>query len=267
MLPAGTVTPTSEPMKIATWNVNSLKVRLPHLLDWLAEQQPDVLCLQELKQEDHNFPCAEIEAAGYQVAFSGQKTYNGVALLARQPITDVLYGNPHFPDEQKRLITGTVGDTRVICAYMPNGQAVGSDKYDYKLRWLDALAIWVGEELAAHPKLALCGDYNIAPDDRDVHDPKAWAGSILCSEPERAAFQRLIGLGLEDSFRLFEQPEKTYSWWDYRMLGFQKNQGLRIDHVLLSKALAETCTAAGIDRAPRKLERPSDHAPAWAILA
>jgi exodeoxyribonuclease-3 len=220
-----------------------------------------------LKQEDHNFPCAEIEAAGYQVAFSGQKTYNGVALLARQPITDVLYGNPHFPDEQKRLITGTVGDTRVICAYMPNGQAVGSDKYDYKLRWLDALAIWVGEELAAHPKLALCGDYNIAPDDRDVHDPKAWAGSILCSEPERAAFQRLIGLGLEDSFRLFEQPEKTYSWWDYRMLGFQKNQGLRIDHVLLSKALAETCTAAGIDRAPRKLERPSDHAPAWAILA
>ena len=221
-------------MKIATWNVNSLKVRLPHLLDWLAEQQPDVLCLQELKQEDHNFPRTEIEAAGYQVAFSGQKTYNGVALLARQPITDVLYGNPHFPDEQKRLITGTVGDTRVICAYMPNGQAVGSDKYDYKLRWLDALAIWVGEELAVHPKLALCGDYNIAPDDRDVHDPKAWAGSILCSEPERAAFQRLIGLGLEDSFRLFEQPEKTYSWWDYRMLGCQKNQGLRIGHGLLS---------------------------------
>ena len=254
-------------MKIATWNVNSLKVRLPHLLDWLAEQQPDALCLQELKLEDHKFPVAEIEAAGYQVAFSGQKTYNGVALLARQPINDVLIGNPHFPDEQKRLITGTVGDIRIICAYMPNGQAVGSDKYDYKLRWLDALALWVDEELAAHPKLALCGDYNIAPDDRDVHNPAAWAGNILCSEPERAAFQRLTGLGLEDSFRLFEQAEKTYSWWDYRMLGFQKNQGLRIDHILLSKALTESCTAAGIDRAPRKLERPSDHAPAWATLA
>ena len=253
-------------MKIASWNVNSLKVRLPHLLDWLAEQQPDVLCLQELKLEDHNFPRSEIEAAGYQVAFFGQKTYNGVALLSRQPISDVTFGNPHFPDEQKRLIAGTVGDTRVICAYMPNGQSVGSDKYEYKLRWLDALAVWVAEELAAHPKLALGGDYNIAPDDRDVHNPQAWAGMILCSAPERAAFQRLLDIGLKDSFRLFEQPEKTYSWWDYRMLGFQKNQGLRIDHVLLSQALSEKCTAAGIDRAPRKLERPSDHAPVWATV-
>ncbi len=253
-------------MKIASWNVNSLKVRLPHLLDWLAEQQPDVLCLQELKLEDHNFPRSEIEAAGYQVAFFGQKTYNGVALLSRQPISDVTFGNPHFPDEQKRLIAGTVGDTRVICAYMPNGQAVGSDKFEYKLRWLDALAVWVAEELAAHPKLALGGDYNIAPDDRDVHNPQAWAGMILCSAPERAAFQRLLDIGLKDSFRLFEQPEKTYSWWDYRMLGFQKNQGLRIDHVLLSQALSEKCTAAGIDRAPRKLERPSDHAPVWATV-
>lgn len=253
-------------MKIASWNVNSLKVRLPHLLDWLAEQQPDVLCLQELKLEDHNFPRSEIEAAGYQVAFFGQKTYNGVALLSRQPISDVIFGNPHFPDEQKRLIAGTVGDTRVICAYMPNGQSVGSDKYEYKLRWLDALAVWVADELAAHPKLALGGDYNIAPDDRDVHNPQAWAGMILCSAPERAAFQRLLDIGLKDSFRLFEQPEKTYSWWDYRMLGFQKNQGLRIDHVLLSQALSEKCTAAGIDRAPRKLERPSDHAPVWATV-
>lgn len=253
-------------MKIASWNVNSLKVRLPHLLDWLAEQQPDVLCLQELKLEDHNFPRSEIEAAGYQVAFFGQKTYNGVALLSRQPISNVIFGNPHFPDEQKRLIAGTVGDTRVICAYMPNGQSVGSDKYEYKLRWLDALAVWVAEELAAHPKLALGGDYNIAPDDRDVHNPQAWAGMILCSAPERAAFQRLLDIGLKDSFRLFEQPEKTYSWWDYRMLGFQKNQGLRIDHVLLSQALSEKCTAAGIDRAPRKLERPSDHAPVWATV-
>ncbi|MBP5996459.1 MAG: exodeoxyribonuclease III [Azonexus sp.] len=253
-------------MKIASWNVNSLKVRLPHLLDWLAEQQPDALCLQELKLEDQNFPLAEIEAAGYQAAFFGQKTYNGVALLARSPIADVVTGNPHFPDEQKRLIAGTVGDTRVICAYMPNGQAVGSDKYDYKLRWLDALAVWLQEELARYPKLALCGDYNIAPDDRDVHDPKAWAGQILCSDPERAAFRRFIDLGLSDSFRLFEQPEKTFSWWDYRMLGFQKNLGLRIDHVLLSPPLAAQCSAAGIDRAPRKRERPSDHAPVWATV-
>ena len=254
-------------MKIASWNVNSLKVRLPHLLDWLAVQQPDALCLQETKLEDGNFPRAEIEAAGYQVAFSGQKTYNGVALLAREPPSDVVCGNPRFPDEQKRLIAGTVGDVRIICAYIPNGQAVGSEKYDYKLRWLDALSGWLADELAAHTNLALCGDYNIAPDDRDVHDPNAWAGQILCSEPERSAFQRLLGLGLEDSFRLFTQPEKTFSWWDYRMLGFQKNLGLRIDHVLLSTALARRCTAAGIDRAPRKRERPSDHTPVWASLA
>lgn len=254
-------------MKIASWNVNSLKVRLPHLIAWLEEQQPDVLCLQELKLEDHNFPVAEIAAVGYQAVFSGQKTYNGVALLSRHPIDQVCVGNPLFPDEQKRLIAGTVNGTRVICAYMPNGQAVGSDKYEYKLRWLDALIAWVGDELSTHDQLALCGDYNIAPDDRDVHDPKSWAGQILCSEPERNAFQRLIGLGMADSFRLFEQAEKTFSWWDYRMLGFQKNKGLRIDHILLSNVLASRCTAAGIDRAPRKLERPSDHAPVWATLA
>jgi exodeoxyribonuclease III len=254
-------------VKIASWNVNSLKVRLPHLLDWLQSQQPDVICLQETKLEDPNFPQAEIEAAGYHVAFSGQKTYNGVALLARSPIADVLCGNPHFPDAQKRLIAGTVDGVRVICAYVPNGQSVGSEKYDYKLRWLEALTVWLQAELAAHPQLALCGDYNIAPDDRDVHDPARWLGQILCSEPERAAFQRLLGLGLEDSFRLFDQPEKTFSWWDYRMLGFQKNLGLRIDHVLLSSPLATRCSAAGIDRAPRKLERPSDHAPVWAELA
>ncbi|MCE1181542.1 MAG: exodeoxyribonuclease III [Rhodocyclales bacterium] len=254
-------------MKIASWNVNSLKVRLPHLLDWLAEAKPDALGLQELKLEDHNFPHAEIEAAGYHVAFAGQKTYNGVALLAREPIRDVVINNPHFPDEQKRLIAGTIGEVRVICAYMPNGQAVGSEKYDYKLRWLDALAQRLGEELTAHPQLALVGDYNIAPDDRDVHDPAAWAGQILCSEAERSAFQRFISLGLSDSFRLFEQPERTFSWWDYRNLGFRKNLGLRIDHVLLSQALAEKCTAAGVDRAPRKLERPSDHAPVWAEIA
>lgn len=253
-------------MKIAAWNVNSLKVRLPHVLDWLAEQQPDALCLQETKLENANFPVADIEAAGYHVAFSGQKTYNGVALLSKTPITDVLCGNPHFPDEQKRLIAGTVNGVRVISAYVPNGQEVGCDKYDYKLAWLAALETWLKAELAAHPRLAICGDYNIAPDDRDVHDPKRWSGNILCSDAERNAFQSLLNLGLNDAFRLFEQPEKTFSWWDYRMLGFQKNQGLRIDHLLISDALARSCTASGIDRAPRKRERPSDHAPVWATL-
>ncbi len=253
-------------MKIASWNVNSLKVRLPHLLDWLAEAQPDVVCLQELKLEDQNFPRAEIEAAGYHAAFAGQKTYNGVALLAKAPIGEVTVGNPLFADEQKRLISGTVDGIRVVCAYMPNGQEVGCDKYDYKLRWLAALADWLSSELQAYPRLALCGDYNIAPDERDVHDPQRWQDCILVSEPERAAFRRFIDLGLADSFRLFEQPEKTFSWWDYRMLGFQKNQGLRIDHILLSAPLAAQCSAAGIDRAPRKRERPSDHAPVWASL-
>ena len=253
-------------MKIATWNVNSLKVRLPHLLDWLAEAQPDVVCMQELKLEDQNFPRAEIEAAGYHAAFAGQKTYNGVALLAKAPIGEVTVGNPLFADEQKRLISGTVDGIRVVCAYMPNGQEVGCDKYDYKLRWLAALADWLSSELQAYPRLALCGDYNIAPDERDVHDPQRWQDCILVSEPERAAFRRFIDLGLADSFRLFAQPEKTFSWWDYRMLGFQKNQGLRIDHILLSAPLAAQCSAAGIDRAPRKRERPSDHAPVWASL-
>ena len=253
-------------MKIASWNVNSLKVRLPHLLDWLAEAQPDVVCLQELKLEDPNFPRAEIEAAGYHAAFAGQKTYNGVALLAKVPISEVTVGNPLFADEQKRLISGTVDGIRVVCAYMPNGQEVGCDKYDYKLRWLAALADWLSSELQAYPRLALCGDYNIAPDERDVHDPQRWQDCVLVSEPERAAFRRFIELGLVDSFRLFAQPEKTFSWWDYRMLGFQKNQGLRIDHILLSAPLAAQCSAAGIDRAPRKRERPSDHAPVWASL-
>ena len=254
-------------MKLASWNVNSLKVRLPQLVTWLALRQPDVVCLQETKLEDHNFPRSEIETAGYEIAFSGQKTYNGVALLSRHGISDVVCGNPHFPDEQKRLIAATTGETRVICAYMPNGQAVGSDKYDYKLAWLQALAEWLGEEMAVHPDLALAGDFNIAPDDRDVHDPAAWADQILCSKAERAAFQHLLALGLQDSFRLFNQPEKSFSWWDYRMLGFQKNHGLRIDHILLSAPLAGRCIAAGIDREMRKHERPSDHAPVLAELA
>ena len=253
-------------MKIASWNVNSLKVRLPQLLDWLAAEQADVVCLQETKVEDTAFPRQEIEAAGYHVAFSGQKTYNGVALLAREAPTDIVFGNPLYPDPQKRLLAATIGDIGVICAYVPNGQAVGSDKYAYKLDWLAALARWVEERLAANPRLALAGDFNIAPEDRDVHNPEAWAGQILCSESERAAFQRLLQLGLKDSFRLFAQADRSFSWWDYRRLGFQKNQGLRIDHVLLSEPLAERCSAAGICRQMRKLERPSDHAPVSAEL-
>lgn len=254
-------------MRLASWNVNSLKVRLPQLLEWLAAKQPDVVCLQETKLEDPNFPQAEIEAAGYKVAFSGQKTYNGVALLSRCDLDEVVCGNPLFADPQKRLIAATINGMRVVCAYMPNGQAVGSDKYDYKLAWLEALERWLVEQLVSYPKLVLAGDFNIAPEDRDVHNPEAWAGQILCSAPERAAFQRLKALGLQDSFRLFVQPEKSFSWWDYRMLGFQKNQGLRIDHILLSTPLVARCTAAGIDRDMRKRERPSDHAPVTADLS
>jgi exodeoxyribonuclease-3 len=257
-------------MRLASWNLNSLKVRLPHLLDWLASQQVDVVCLQETKLEDQHFPRAELEAAGYQVAFSGQKTYNGVAIAVRRALADALgdiqIGNPHFPDPQKRLIAVTVGDMRIVSAYFPNGQAVGSDKFAYKLEWLSALNTWLAEELARHERLALCGDFNIAPEDADVHNPAAWAGQILCSDAERAAFRALLDLGFSDSFRLFPQAEKSFSWWDYRMLGFQKNQGLRIDHILLSAPLAARCVAAGIDRAPRKQERPSDHAPVWADI-
>ena len=253
-------------MRLASWNVNSLKVRLPQLLEWLAVREPDVVCLQETKLEDVNFPRQAIEAAGYEVAFSGQKTYNGVALLSRCGLSNVVCGNPHFPDPQKRLIAATIQDIRVVCAYIPNGQALDSDKYEYKLAWLNGLERWIGEQLAGNPLLALAGDYNIAPEDRDVHNPAAWDGQILCSLPERAAFQRLLALGMKDSFRLFEQPEKTFSWWDYRMLGFPRNQGLRIDHILLSTPLAAHCVAAGIDREMRKRERPSDHAPVTADL-
>jgi exodeoxyribonuclease-3 len=248
-------------MKLATWNVNSLKVRLPHLKDWLAARQPDVLCLQETKTEDANFPLAEIEAAGYRALYAGQKTYNGVALLSRQAATDAVMSLPGFEDAQKRVLAATVGDTRIVCLYVPNGQSVGSDKYDYKLAWLDALIAWLAAELEHHPRLAVLGDFNIAPEDRDVHDPALWAGQVLVSEAERARFRALLDLGLKDAFRLFDQPEGSFSWWDYRMAAFRRNLGLRIDHILLSPALAERCTACTIDTGPRKLDRPSDHAP------
>jgi len=254
-------------MKLATWNVNSIRVRLPQLLDWLAGAKPDVICLQELKTEAAKFPRADLEAVGYACAVSGQKTYNGVSILSRTPLAEVVAGIPGFADEQKRVIAATVQGTRVVCVYCPNGQAVGSDKYEYKLRWFAALREYLAAELRKHPRLAVAGDFNVAPEDRDVHDPKAWEGQVHVSEPERAAWRALLALGLKDSFRLFEQPEKTYSWWDYRMMGFRRNAGLRIDHVLLSDALAQACVAGAIDKAPRKLERPSDHAPALAEIA
>ena len=254
-------------MKLATWNVNSLKVRLPQLLDWLASSQTDVVCLQETKLEDANFPRADIEAAGYQVAFSGQKTYNGVAIVSRLPLADVQAGIPGFEDEQKRVLAATVDGIRTVCVYVPNGQSLDSDKYLYKLRWLNALNAWLRDELTRYPQLALLGDYNIAPEDRDVHDPAAWEGNVLVSEPEREQFRALLGLGLQDAFRLFEQPEKSFSWWDYRAAGFRRNLGLRIDHILLSPPLAARGTSAAIDKAPRKLERPSDHTPVLATVA
>jgi exodeoxyribonuclease-3 len=244
-------------MKLATWNVNSLKVRLPHLLEWLAANPVDVVCLQETKQQDADFPQAQLQAAGYHSVFSGQKTYNGVAILSRELASDVQYGIPDFEDEQKRVIAVTVNGVRVVCVYIPNGQEVGSDKYQYKLKWLAALNAYLKDELVKYSRLALLGDYNIAPEDRDVYDPVAWQGNVLVSEPERAAFQGLLQLGLRDAFRLFEQAEKSYSWWDYRMMAFRRNMGLRIDHILISQTLR--CNACNIDKAPRKLERPSDH--------
>ena len=253
-------------MKLATWNVNSLKVRLPQVIQWLADNPVDVLCLQETKLSDDKFPLAEIEAAGYQAVFSGQKTYNGVAILSKLPLTDVVRNNPRHTDLQQRIVAATIGELRVICAYVPNGQVVGSDKYSYKLSWLAALRDWLSDEALTHPMLAVAGDYNIAPEDRDVHDPLAWSGQVLVSVQERAALKSLIGIGLHDAFRLFEQPEKSFSWWDYRQLGFRLNKGLRIDHILLSGTLAERCTACVIDRTPRKWEQPSDHAPVIATL-
>ena len=248
-------------MKFATWNVNSLNVRLPHVLDWVRDNQPDVLCLQETKQEDSKFPYEALLEAGYESAHIGQKTYNGVAILSRHPIMDIQRNIPNFEDDQQRILAATINGIRVICAYIPNGQAVDSDKYQYKIRWLDALNAWLKTELISHPKLMLLGDYNIAPEDRDCHDPVAWIGQVLVSPTERLAFQNLLKLGLHDSFRLFEQAEKSFSWWDYRMMGFRRNFGMRIDHILVSDLLKPRCLSAYIDKFPRKLERPSDHTP------
>lgn len=254
-------------MRLGTWNVNSLKVRLPHLLDWLARVQPDTVCLQETKTEDATFPRAEIEAAGYHAVYCGQKSYNGVAILARAVPAAVRHGIPQFADDAKRVIAATVNGVRVVCLYAPNGQAVGSDKYEYKLRWYQALTAWLADEVKTHRGLAVLGDLNVAPEERDVHDPKRWAGQIHFSEPERAALHRVMEqASLADAFRLFPQPEKEFSWWDYRLAAFQRNWGLRIDHILLSPELARRCAACRIDKEPRRLERPSDHAPVIAEL-
>lgn len=253
-------------MKLATWNVNSLKVRLPQVLELLAAHKPDVLCLQETKLEDANFPIAEINAAGYQAVFSGQKTYNGVAILSPQSPQEVAMGIAQFEDPQKRVISAVVDGARIICVYIPNGESVESAKYVYKLDWLRRLTACLKEELLRYPRLAVLGDYNIAPEDRDVHDPKFWQGKVLFSDPEKAAFKDIVELGLQDSFRLFAQPEKSYSWWDYRMNGFKRNLGLRIDHVLLSAELATACKSCTIVREMRARERPSDHAPVIAEI-
>ena len=253
-------------MRIATWNVNSLRVRLDHLRQWLAANPVDAIALQELKLPDEQFPREQIEALGFRAVHYGQKTYNGVAILARQQPADVVTGIPGDDDPQRRVIAATVGGIRLVNVYVPNGQTPDSDKYVYKLAWLERLGAYLAGLLATHPRLLVAGDFNIAPEDRDVHDPAQWEGSVHVSAPERAALAKITSLGLADLFRRFEQPPKSYSWWDYRMGAFRRNHGLRIDLMLASAALAARCTACTIDRSPRALERPSDHAPVTAAF-
>ena len=258
-------------MKLATWNINSLNVRLPQVLDWLEANPVDALCLQELKQTDDRFPIEAIREVGYHANWAGQKTYNGVAIISREPGMDEQRNIPGYEDPQQRLIAATlpspVGDIRVVSAYCPNGQSVDSDKYVYKLAWYEALHEWLQAELERYPRLAILGDYNVAPTDADVHDPAKWEGGVLVSEPERAALQALIDLGLVDAFREFEQEEQSFTWWDYRRMAFRRNAGLRIDHVLLSTALAPLCTECVIDKTPRYNTQPSDHTPVIATLS
>lgn len=255
-------------MQLASWNVNSLRVRLPQVLDWLGQAEPDVLALQETKVTDDAFPSRELAEAGYQSVFIGQKTYNGVAILTRHnTATDIVTEIANLDDPQRRVIAATIGGVRVYNVYVPNGQSVGSDKFHYKLRWLRALHAQLREELQQHRAVAVTGDFNIAPEDRDVHDPAAWSGQVLVSEPEREALGQLTSLGFRDTFRLFEQPDASFSWWDYRAAAFRRNRGLRIDLVLASDALADACVASSIDRIPRGWERPSDHTPVTATFA
>jgi exodeoxyribonuclease-3 len=248
-------------MKIATWNVNSLRVRIDHVIEWLGRELPDVLALQETKTRNDAFPVKIFSDLGYQVEFSGQATYNGVALISRRPMSDVRIELGSFEDPQRRVLAATIDGVRIHNLYVPNGQSVDSEKYRYKLRWLEALRQQVQDELEQYPNSVLLGDFNIAPEDRDVHDPAAWAGKVLCSEPEREALRSLTGLGFQDVFRNFEQDEKSFSWWDYRAAAFRRNMGLRIDLILASGALRDGCSACRIDVEPRRLERPSDHTP------
>ena len=248
-------------MKIASWNVNSLRVRLPQVLEWLEQNPVEVLALQETKTQDPDFPKDEIEAAGYQVVFSGQKTYNGVAILAKTAITDPITDVKNLDDPQRRILAATVDGVRVINLYVVNGSEVGSEKFEYKLNWLDKVTKHIQLELKTHKQIVVLGDFNIAPEDRDVHDPDMWHEKILCSSQERKALGKLLGLGFADTFRLFEQEEKLFSWWDYRGGGFRRNHGLRIDLVLASEALSKNCTVSSVDKTPRSWERPSDHAP------
>ncbi|MFO7954479.1 exodeoxyribonuclease III [Thioalkalivibrio sp.] len=254
-------------MKIASWNVNSLKVRLPQVLDWLGSSRTDILALQETKLTDENFPATAIRDAGYEVVHSGQKTYNGVAILSRTQATDIVTDPPGLEDAQRRILAATIGDIRVVNLYVVNGENVGTEKYVYKLDWLARLRNWLADEIVRHPNTVVLGDFNIAPDDRDVHDPEAWHERILCSTPEREALTALADLGLADTFRAFDQPEAEFSWFDYRAASFRRNRGLRIDLILASAPLQARLQAAGIDREPRGWQRPSDHAPVWAEFA
>ena len=251
-------------LKVASWNVNSLNVRLPHVLAWCDVARPDILALQETKLTDDRFPVDALHEAGYHSVFSGQKTYNGVAILSREPATDIVTDIDGLDDPQRRILGASIGDLRILNLYVVNGAEVGSEKFAYKMHWLKQVTNWIADEMQRHENVIVLGDFNIAPDDRDVHDPDSWQGKILCSPPEREALQRILDLGLSDTFRQFEQEEKTWSWWDYRMAAFRRNMGLRIDLVLASKALAKVCSAAYIDKEPRRQERPSDHTPAIA---
>jgi len=251
-------------LKVASWNVNSLNVRLPHVLAWCDTTRPDILALQETKLTDDHFPAEALLEAGYHSVFSGQKTYNGVAILSREPALDIVTDIAGLDDPQRRILAATIGGVRIIDLYVVNGSEVGSEKYAYKLQWLGQVNRWIADEMQKFEKVIVLGDFNIAPEDRDVHDPESWHEKILCSTPEREALQKMLGFGLTDTFRLFDQEENTWSWWDYRMAAFRRNMGLRIDLVLASKVLTENCSAAYIDKEPRRQERPSDHAPAVA---
>jgi exodeoxyribonuclease-3 len=253
-------------IRVATWNVNSLRVRLPHVLAWLAQSPVDVLALQETKLIDPDFPHRELEALGYHSIASGQKTYNGVALLSRWPCEAIENSIPGLEDAPRRVLAATTNGLRVVNLYVPNGQTVASEKYEYKLRWLTALDTWLRDEVRNHEHVVVLGDFNIAPEDRDVHNPAKWAGSVLVSEPERAALRGLLNIGLVDVFRMFDQPPETFSWWDYRAFSFRRNNGLRIDLILAGTALAARCTASHIDAEPRRAERPSDHTPVIATF-